>query len=167
MSDQTPEVDGAQVRAVLSALEKLPRYDGVSFRGDTADAVARPRQTIVSQGLVASSLDICVATENFTTNGLLAIIGNLGRAVHSVSAKPFEKEVVFLPGTMFMVLESWTAFEIPVTLVEQLDPDRVPGTPPKTSLEEIRQLVVTHVDKARRRAPVAGATPGKFQGGLA
>ena len=164
--EPSPALDGGQAGIVLSALGTLPRYDGISFRGRTDAALPQLRHTVVSQALVATTQDIRVATDNFTTAGLFAVIGTLGRALGEHSSRPVEKEVVFLPAAMFLVLESWLAFGVAVTLVEQLDPDRPPGTPPRLSLEEVRTLVVTHVDRARRRPDVSRFTPGKFQGGF-
>ena len=79
-------------------------YQVISFRGRTDPALPHLRHTAVSQALVETTQHIGVATDNVTTVGLFAVIGTLGRALGEHSSRPAEKEVVFMPATMFLVL---------------------------------------------------------------
>jgi hypothetical protein len=83
----------------------MPSYDGISFRGRSASAaLGHSGQVVVSSGLVSTSQDIRVATENFSCEGIYAVVGNSGRSISSYSQHPHEKEIVFLPSTMFLVV---------------------------------------------------------------
>lgn len=155
---------GDQAAALLAALDKLPPYQGLSYRGYT-DGGPR-RGTTISAGLVASSLDPRVATDNFTTPGVFAIIGNRGRDLSALSRIPVEREIVFRPGSMFLPIESFDLDGLRVSVIEELDPDRAPGTPPSVPLEQLEEQMRAEISAARRREPVASVTPGKFVGDL-
>jgi len=155
------------VAALLSALEKMPVYNGISFRGRPVGAASAHRgQVAVSKGLVATSQDIRVATENFSCEGLYAVVGTAGRGISSHSRHPEEREIVFLPSTMFLVVGDWEAHDVGITLVEQLDPRRDVEQSSKRSIEDVRPVIDDHVARALRRDDVAVTSPGKFVGGF-
>lgn len=155
-----------EVAALLSALDKLPGFEGVTFRGHAAHQGPTGKRMIISGGLVATSRDPRVATENFTTTGVYAVIGNAGRDITRLSAHPFEQEVVFRPGTMFLPIEQFGSHDLDVTIVEQLDPDRKPGSKPKLTLEQVRQSILEAIERSRAEPTAEGITAGKFVGPL-
>jgi hypothetical protein len=155
------------VDTLLRALQKLPRHRGLSFRGmETSEPPLRTGELIVSPSLVATSLDPRIATENFRSNRLLAVFGPDGRVLGPHSQHPHEHEVVFLPSSVFKVVETSDVGGIPVTIIEQLDLESR-GTGPWAGLDKIRELIAAHVPRARQRSDVHVSSPGKFVGGLA
>lgn len=155
-----------QLANLLSALDKLPPYRGLSYRGYVEPLPARPQRATVSPVLVATSKDPRVATDNFTTRGLFAIIGNRGRDLTSVGTRPHEQEVVFRPGSMFLPIERFEVDGLEVAIIEDLDPDVDKSVPPRYTLEELKEQMRTAITEARARGPVEGITAGKFVGGL-
>lgn len=167
MADGTSAGMDQIVDDLIRGLRKMPVYDGVSFRGGTvADTFGRSSGTVVARGLTPTSRDARVATENFTTPALYAVVGNLGRSVEAVSQHPAEREVVFLPGTLFRALTQVRFDDLLISVVEQLDLDREPGGP-QGDLDELLATVASAVRDARQREPVEVTTPGKFAGDIA
>lgn len=162
MTEQTARM----VRDLLSGLAKMPPYAGITFRGIGDGATLGTEvATCVTEGLVATSRDVRVASENFSTRGLYAVVGRAGRAIETVSQHPAEREVVFLPGAVFGHVTTVRDGDLPIVLVEQLDLDRDPEDP-KQDLQETLAIVATLVDAGRRGEPVQVTTPGKFVGDI-
>jgi hypothetical protein len=163
-------VTAEQLGALLSALDKLPPYAGLSYRGYAVpDGRLRPR-TVLSGVLVPTSRDPRVATENFAASGLYAVIGRRGRELTAVGDSPQEREVVFRPGSMFLPIERFDVDGLEVSIVEELDPDRDTDThtdaPPEPTLEQLKDQMREAIAEARTRPDVADVTPGKFVGSL-
>lgn len=167
-SDSDPDRSvGATLNTLLRAIQKMPRHRGLSFRGiEPSEAPMRAGALIVSPVLVATSLDLRIATENFRTDRLMAIFGPDGRVLGQHSQHPDEREVVFLPSSVYKIVETSDVDGMSVTIVEQLDLDRPADAGPWTSLEKIRDLINAHVPRAHQRAEVDVSSPGKFIGGL-
>lgn len=162
-----PNADRDRLERMLRGLEQAPRYRGVSFRGRIQDATFGPcSATLVTHLLTATSRDIRVATENFATSSVYAILGGAGRWVEAFSPRPQEREVIFLPATMFRPVETLHAGGVEIVVVEQLafdDADR-PGD--SWTPERVRTLVPDHVMRSRQVEPVDVTSPGKFLGDL-
>ncbi len=146
----------------LAAVEKLPPYEGVTFRG----AAATVQGTTVAAGVMASSRDPRVASENFTAPVLLALHHRTGRDITALSQHADEAEVVVLPGTAWRPI---TTVEVEGTLVqalEELDLGRTGRAPDGwgTSVDDVAQRITRAVAVARDRTPVDVHTPGKFAG---
>jgi hypothetical protein len=115
------------VDRVLADLGRVPPWSGISFRGMADHAsFGRETGTGVAAGLVATSRDPRIATENFTTPGLFAIVGSDGRAIESVSQVPTEQEVVFLPASVFTFVstancDGMESDPLPLTFGQTLD----------------------------------------------
>ena len=154
--------------ALLRSLEKLPPHRGVSYRGQVAgaDFGRNEGQVVVTQLLTASSRDVRVATENFSASGLYVILGRTGRAIETLSRRPEEQEVVFLPASMFLVVKRAQLDGMPVTVVEQLNPELGKPDDALATLDEIAALVTQRVGAARSASPVELASPGKFAGDI-
>jgi hypothetical protein len=162
-----PNADRDRLERMLRGLEQAPRYRGISFRGRPQDAVFGPHSaTLVTQLLTATSRDIQVATENFATSSVYAILGGAGRWVEAFSPRPQEREVVFLPATMFRPVDALYAGGVEIIVVEQLafdDADR-PGD--SWTPEHVRTVIPDHVRRSRRTDPIEVTSPGKFLGDL-
>lgn len=141
MTEQKP-TDDDRVAAFLRALDQLPAYLGISYRGRPSSATfGSGHPTLVTQLITASSLDLGVATDRLSTPGVFAILGQTGRDVSAFSAERRDQEIVFAPGTVL-----WAGETIPIaagfemTLVWELlerdgawrafsdDPTEVTGT---------------------------------------
>jgi len=168
MSDTSLEDLDRKVAALLTALKKLPPHRGVSFRGRSIDSsYGREGQVIVTRELTATSRSVAVATENLTAPALYVVIGRTGRAIEKLSRHPGEREVVFLPTSMFSVVKSASIDHLPVTIVEQLNPEVAELDEPLGTLEEIAAFAVRRVAQAREAGPVEITTPHKFVGDIA
>ena len=164
----TPDPTEAGIDGLLKAFDKLAPRRLVTFRGRSLDSgFGGEGQTVVTRELTATSRSVAVATENFTAPALYVVIGRTGRAVEKLSRFPDEREVVFLPGSMFIVVKSARIDDLPVTIVEQLNPGRDQIDDPLGTLEEIAAFAVQRVGQARVAGPVAITTPGKFLGDIA
>jgi hypothetical protein len=161
-ADDAVPVDRAEV--LLRALSKMPTYDGVSFRGWSRGNTFGPEGPAhVTRLLTATSRDVRIATENFTSDGLYAFVGRSGRRIERLSQHPEEQEVVFLPSTILKVITVARIAQLPFVLVEELDPSRT-DTPPQRTVEEIATPIVAMVQQAWAADDVTITTPGKFIG---
>lgn len=100
---EQPELTASIVIDLKTALHKLPRHDGIVFRKTALPspvaARARSLQTFQDPGFLSSSLEPDV----FEGKDMLVIRSRTGRAVAELSAFPSEREIVFLPDTVFSV----------------------------------------------------------------
>ena len=163
----TAEIDPAALDALLTAFGKLAPRRLVTFRGRPLDSVfGAEGQVVVTRGITATSRSVVVATENLTAPALYVVVGRTGRALEGLSRHPDEREVVFLPGTIFTVVKSARIDDLPVTIVEQLNPE-LEMDEPLATLEEIGLFAVKRVGEARRSERVDITARGKFVGDIA
>jgi hypothetical protein len=155
------------LEAFLSTLERLPPYTGVVFRGCEARSHERwPGRALVTSGLVAASRDPRVATENFTTEAVYAILSRTGRPIEQLSAARHEREVLFLPGTVLTLVTRARVDDLPVTIVEEFDPHRSDDEPPVDG-HALQVEIGRAVLEARARPPVEPLRPGRLSGDIA
>lgn len=151
----------AAAAGFLSALQKLPPFTGVVFHGlPGIPDLNRARWT---SGLTATSLDPRIASENFTSPVIAAIVSRTGRDISPFSAHPAEREVVIPPEAVLHTLAVDTApgGETPLVIIEQLaELDPNVSLPP--TLPELVQLVKDRIATAMAQPPVAVTTPQKF-----
>jgi hypothetical protein len=159
-----------RLAALLSALDKLPPYRGLSYRGYAGRQGPMFQRAIPSGVLVSTSRDPRVATDNFSTDGVYAVIGRRGRDLTSVSEHPDEQEVVFRPGSVYLPIERFDVDGLEVAVVEELDPDNDPTAQPSDrppfTLEQLKEQMTEAIRDARGRPPVEDVTSGKFAGPL-
>ena len=155
-----------KVGTLLGALEKVTPYRGVSYRGIPAGATfgRHEGQVVVTELLTASSRDVRVATENFTSHGLYVLVGRTGRAIEHFSQHPEEREVVFLPVSMFLVVKRARFDDLLVVVVEQVNPELGVPDDPLATLDELARLAALRIREAREQEPVSIGSPGKYSG---
>ncbi|GGU44393.1 hypothetical protein [Nocardioides albus] len=166
LSGRTPDEDAAAERAksLLKELQSFPGWSGISFRGMSAAAeFGKTANTAVARGLVATSRDSRVATENFTTPGVYAVMGTEGRGIESVSRHPKEFEVLFLPGTAFGIVGTIDVDGYPVILVHQA---KLPTENPDIDMADFKARARNAVASGRAGAQVPITSPGKFIGDI-
>jgi hypothetical protein len=157
---------GEQLPILLAALDKLPPFHGLSYRGYQGRQGSTPQRMSPSGVLVPTSRDPRVATDNFTTDGVYAVIGRRGRDLSSLVHAPQEQEIVFRPGSMFLPIERFEVADLEVAVIEELDPDHGPERDPAFTLEELKHQMRSAVRESRARPEVRDVTPGKFVGPL-
>lgn len=166
MAQETDANMDEVVDDLLRALQKMPVYEGISFRGGTVeDTFGRQAGTVVTRGLTATSRNARIATENFTTPAVYAVLGNRGRALEGVSQHPDEEEVVFLPGTLFRPVKQVRHDALLVTVVEQLDLERTPEDP-KADLDAVLASIASTVRHDLALGQIEISSPGKFAGDI-
>lgn len=154
----------AFVDRVLNQLQAVPPWSGISFRGMSEHAsFGTEVRSAVSAGLIATSRDPRVATENFTSNGLFAIVGTQGRGIESVSQFPHEKEVVFLPSTVFAFVATATYEEMPIVIARQVD---LGSDKEQTAPDDLGRRVGAAIRAAKEGAAVPITSPDKYVGDL-
>lgn len=153
--------------AFLSAMEKLPRFDGFSFRG-LLDGSEPPRTLSATTGVHASSRSPRVASEDFTSAALLVLLNRTARSISEFSAHPEEREVVVLPGTVWRPLVELTVpgYAGSVFVLEELDMTQSLPQPTEwgASLAELASRVQRVVQQELRAQPFTVNVPGKFAG---
>ncbi|MEI7054739.1 hypothetical protein WBG06_02875 [Nocardioides sp. CCNWLW239] len=157
-----PETD--QANALLKELQSFPGWSGISFRGmSTTAEFGKAARTAVARGLVATSRDSRVATQNFTTPGVYAVMGTEGRGIESVSRRPKEFEVLFLPGTAFGVVGTIDVDGYPVILVRQT---KLSAENPDIDMTDFETRARNAVASGRAGAQVPITSPGKYVGDI-
>jgi hypothetical protein len=156
-----------RLAALLPALDKLPPYRELSYRGYAGRQGQTFQRAIPSGALVSTSRDPRVATDNFSTDGVYAVIGRPGRDLTWVSEHPDEQEVVFRPGSVYLPIQRFDVDDLEVAVVEELDPDNDPDVAPPFTLDELKDQMTEAIRDARSRPPVDAITSGKFVGPLA
>jgi hypothetical protein len=166
MAQETDANMDEVVDNLLRALQKMPVHEGISFRGGTVeDTFGGQAGTVVTSGLTATSRNARIATENFTTPAVYAVLGNQGRALEGVSQHPEEEEVVFLPGTLFQPVKQVRHGALLVTVVEQLDLERTPEDP-KADLDTVLASIASTVRDDLALGQIEISSPGKFVGDI-
>jgi hypothetical protein len=148
------------VAGLLSALSALPPTAGLFWHGAVVPPVSA---AIEVRGLLAMSEDPRIATENFSTPVIFAVIAKRGRAVGPLSAHPHEKEVLLLPGTVLSTLQIMQEpGAATVVVMEELgesgaELDWLPAT-----LEELGQFVIARLSESVAGPAAEISAPGKF-----
>lgn len=159
---QSPDLE-----ALLSTLEQLPPHGGLVFRGCSARSHERwPGRAYVTEELLSASRDPRVATENFTTDAVYALVSRTGRAIEQFSAARYEREVVFLPGTVFTLVTRVRVKDLGVTIVEEFDP-HAEGTPEPIDFGALQEEIGREILEAELREALQPSAVGKFAGDIA
>jgi hypothetical protein len=148
----------------LAALDKLPAYEGVTFRGLAAGESA-PVTGVVT-GVMASSRSPRVASENFTAPVLVALLNRTGRDLTALSRFPEEAEVVVLPGSLWRALGPVEVGGVVVHVMEELEPSgrtRQPASWGRT-MPDVVDGIGRELRTAVSREPVTVNVAGKFAG---
>lgn len=152
---------------LLTALQKLPRHVGISFRGHAEDeASLYPGRTLVTQYLTPTTKDLVIATRDGAVRSVFAVYGDGGSAVWQVSQAAHEREVVFLPSTLFVIGATEQVGPLRVTYVEQVNPDHTPEVAARLTPGWAREATHSMVEHMVSEAPVVATNPTKFIGPL-
>jgi hypothetical protein len=161
-----PADTNSRLEAFLAGIDQLPPWGGIAWRGFTGDAtLGFSVPTVVTQGITAASADVRVATSDFTTPGVYAILSQTARDLSPMSAAPHEHELVFAPGT---IMQSQGSLEVDgcrvVVVFELLTQEgRIIG--PTADKTRIAADVTAALRDARARGPV-GPTRDRYIGDI-
>lgn len=143
----------SDMSGVVAALGKLPPYVGLTWRGSTGElAVSLP-----ITGPLPTSRDLRVASANFTSPVVWAIVSAAGRDVGPISFDPAAQEVAILPGshlTPASGLRDIAGVTVQV-LLEVRDGFPVGDVPTDADLEDAFAT-------AREAGPATIGQPGRF-----
>lgn len=142
---------------LVEQISRLPALAGITYRGM---AGMPPRSALTVPGLLPTSVNPRVATENFTAERVAAIATSSGRFIGPLSRHPDEMETVLLPGTLLLPVGfvQVDGLEDPVILLEE--PGSAPGLPANKA--ELQELVRRQVGTALALPPVPIYSPGRF-----
>ena len=155
------------LETLLATLEQLAPYEGVVFRGCGARSHERwPGRAYVTEALLSTSRDPRIATENFTTEAVYAVISRTGRPIEQFSAARHEREVIFLPGTIFTLVTRVRVKDLGVTIVEEFVPE-AEGEKAPIDFAAVQEEIGRAVLEAELREPVPPSIAGKFAGDIA
>ncbi|WP_295787854.1 hypothetical protein [uncultured Microbacterium sp.] len=144
----------------LRALERLPAHTGVVFHGLPGIPSLDPARW--TRGVTATSRDPRIATENFSTPAVAAIVSRTGRDIASFSANPAEQEIVLPPEVVLLEVARTTLPDgRPVVIIEQLA-EQDPSTSLPPTRDALVDLVRQTLQSAIESADVPITTPGKF-----
>lgn len=110
--------------------------------------------------VMPTSADPRIASENFTSERLAAIVTVSGRFIAPMSRHPDEQEVAILPGTLLLAAGSVALPGAANDVVLLAETGTAPGLPGDST--ELRQVVTQQVSDALARQAVAIHSPGRF-----
>lgn len=142
---------------VLAMVQEWPARDVVCFRGQASLRRAGVGDEVVIDGLCAATTDAGVATENFTTPGVLAIAVRARRVVHR--GRAHDAEVVLVPGTRLQVLGQARSDRLVVTLLAEAGSE--------LDAAEVGRRAAAALRRDRAHQPHPDLVPGRFVGELA
>ncbi len=116
----------ARIEAIERALQQLPPYDGPVVRGTNlpAEVLAqyRPGEYIIEKGFMSTTMNPVVAqSPAFAGNVEFRVLSSTGRDISAVSLFPSEREVLFPPGTRFLVLDKKVDPVTGRTIIEMIE----------------------------------------------
>lgn len=146
---------------IIEILAKLPPITTLAYHGLSDVGELTGVQTLA--GLLPTSSDPRIATENFTTGGVAVIITATGRAVGPLSAHPHEREIVLLSGTLVAPITSTT---LPRSGVLVLIAEEIPASTVDLGLPAGVDALLVEIDDrivfAQQAGPVEISSPGRF-----
>jgi hypothetical protein len=120
-------------------------------------------------GIVATSRNPRIATENFTTAHIACIVTLTGRDIGPLSAHPAEEETVLLPGIVLLPIMSvrHETLGMNVLVFEELNPDAdATDVDREAASTRLRNDIEALLEKAWNSAPIEITSPGKFSAPL-
>jgi hypothetical protein len=150
----------------LGAIAKLPPAGGLTWRGLDSPADTVPPVGVLT-GVVSTSRDARVATENFTARTILVLLNRSGRDLSMLSANPAEAEVVQRPGSVWHRLPDLeiAGAPAPVVALEEFDVEgRAQPSDWPTTLPELTTRVSQLLSTAQQSDQVPITRPDVFVG---
>jgi hypothetical protein len=149
-------------QSLVEALMALPPTPSITYRGTSGPAA---NASFTLQAVLPTSADPRVASENFTSEALAAIVTITGRDIAPLSRYPDDREIALLPGTLLRPVGSIDVDGLTNAVVLLAELGTAPGLP--RNYEELRDAVRGQVGEALRLPPVIINSPGRYAPQLA
>jgi hypothetical protein len=138
-------------------IARLPATPGITYRGMSGPP---PVGAFAVSAVLPTSADPRIASENFTSERVAAIVTITGRSIAPLSSHPDELEIAILPGTLLLPAGSVAIAELPNPVVLLTETGWAPGLPEDS--QALKQAVVEQVSRALAGSPAAIHSPGRF-----
>jgi len=142
---------------LVDTLSRLPANPGITYRGWSGPA---PHSAMTVSAVMPTSADPRIASENFTSERLAAIVTVSGRLIAPLSRHPDEQEIAILPGTLLLSVGTVAIPRLANDVVLLAETGTAPGLPNDSA--ELRQVVTQQVTDALAKPAVAVHSPGRF-----
>ena len=143
--------------SVVDTISRLPATPAITYRGMSG---APPNAAFTLTALLPTSADPRIASENFTTERVAAIVAVTGRSIAALSRHPEEHEIAILPGTLLLPVGFVEVAGLSEPVVLLSETGWAPGLP--EGKPELRRTVAAQVSDALNRPPVQISSPGRF-----
>lgn len=144
-------------RNLVDDLSRLPASPGITYRGMSGPP---PTSAITVAFVLPTSANPRVASENFSSERLAAIVTISGRLVAPLSRYPDEQEIAILPGTVLLSVGSVAIPGLFHEVVLLAETGTAPGLPKDSA--ELREVVTQQVTGALTTPSVNIGSPGRF-----
>lgn len=142
---------------LTAAIAALPATPGISFRGMTGPPPAR---SFVVSAVLPTSADPRIASENFQSDRIAAVVTVTGRSVAPLSRHPDEQEIAILPGTLLLPAGSVAVAGLSNPVLLLVETGWAPGLP--ADREELEGAITDKVASALAQSAVPIHSPGRF-----
>jgi hypothetical protein len=142
---------------LVDTLSRLPASPGITYRGWSGPV---PQSAMTVSAVMPTSSDARVASENFTSERLSAIVTVSGRLIAPLSRHPDEQEIAILPGTLLLSVGTVAVPGLVNDVVLLAESGSAPGLPSDST--ELRQVVTQQITDALARPAVTIHSPGRF-----
>lgn len=142
---------------IVTTLSKLPAMPAITYRGMSG---VKPHASFTLKTIMPTSMDPRVASENFTTEWLAAIVSINGRLVAPFARYREEQEIAMLPGTLLLMAGSVEVPGLPGGVMLWAEPGDAPGLPADSAA--LKEAVLQQVAAALARPDVPINSPGRF-----
>lgn len=142
---------------LVETLSRLPATPGITYRGWSGPA---PHSAMTVSAVMPTSADPRVASENFTSERLAAIVTVSGRLIAPLSRHPDEQEIAILPDTLLLSVGTVAIPGLVNDVVLLAETGTAPGLPKDSA--ELRQVVAQQVTEALAKPAFPVHSPGRF-----
>ena len=143
--------------SLVQSLLALPPNPGITYRGMSSPA---PNNAITIPAVLPTSVDPRIASENFTSELVVAILSASARLIAPFSAHPSEQELAILPGRVLIPVGSVAVPGLENNVVLLVEAGGALETP--RDHDEFVRTVFEQVKAAYERGVEPIHSPGRF-----
>lgn len=119
-----------------------------------------PARSFVVSAVLPTSADPRIASENFQSDRIAAVVTVTGRSVAPLSRHPDEQEIAILPGTLLLPAGSVAVAGLSNPVLLLVETGWAPGLP--ADREELEGAITDKVASALAQSAVPIHSPGRF-----
>lgn len=143
--------------SLIDTIANLPAAPSVVYRGMSG---VPPATAFTVSALLPASADPRIASENFTSERVAAIVSVTGRSIAGMSRYPEEQEIAILPGTLLLPVGTISVPGLQEAVVLLAETGWAPGLP--ETKDDLVHAVSARVSRALAQSPVQISSPGRF-----